>query len=59
MMFLTILAFVIAGSILGLTGGIFLLLKKNWISKHSIYLVNFAAGALLSVAFLDLIPEAL
>jgi zinc and cadmium transporter len=59
MMFLTILAFVIAGSILGLTGGIFLLLKKNWISKYSIYLVNFAAGALLSVAFLDLIPEAL
>lgn len=39
--------------------GIYLVLwQKNWTQKNAIYLISFAAGALLAVAFLNLIPEA-
>ncbi|MEX0622246.1 MAG: ZIP family metal transporter [Candidatus Woykebacteria bacterium] len=53
-----IIGFTFIGSILSLTGSYFLLLKRNITEIFSIRLISFAAGALLGVAFLDLLPEA-
>lgn len=53
---LLILAFF--GSIAGLIGGVIFLVKKDWARKLSEYAVPFAAGVLLSVSILHLIPEA-
>ena len=39
--------------------GIFLFLKEKVIKKYLFFLVSFAAGTFLGVAFLDLLPEAL
>lgn len=52
-----ILIFSILGSILGLIGGIFLLWQERLTRRISIYLISFAAGALLGAAFLNLLPE--
>ncbi|MDO8752001.1 MAG: ZIP family metal transporter [Candidatus Wolfebacteria bacterium] len=46
------------GSVVALVGGVILLYKERWIKKISLYLVSFAAGALLGAAFFDLLPEA-
>jgi zinc and cadmium transporter len=51
-----ILAFI--GSIAGLIGGVVFLIKKNWARTLCRYAVPFAAGVLLSLALLHLIPEA-
>ncbi len=51
-----ILAFI--GSIAGLIGGAVLLVKKNWAQTLCHYAVPFAAGVLLSVSLLHLLPEA-
>jgi zinc and cadmium transporter len=53
-----ILSFTFLGSIGGLIGGLFLLIGKNYALHLSNYLAPFAAGVLLSVAFLELLPEA-
>lgn len=50
------LAFI--GSIAGLIGGIVFLIKKSWARSLSKYAVPFAAGVLLSLALLHLLPEA-
>ncbi len=47
------------GSVFALAGGIVLLWKDAWVKKISLFLVSFAAGTMLGVAFLDLLPEAL
>lgn len=54
-----ILSFSFLGSIVSLVGGVTLLYKSDWAKKASSFLVSFAAGVLLSAAFLDLLPEAL
>lgn len=54
-----IFVFTFVGSVLGLAGGLLLLWRKEWITRFSHFLLTFAAGTLLGVAFLDLIPEAL
>jgi len=54
-----ILLFSFLGSIASLIGGIILLWKENWAKKISLSLVSFAAGTLIGVAFLDLLPQAL
>lgn len=51
-----ILAFI--GSIAGLIGGVVFLLKKEWARILSRHAVPFAAGVLLSVSLLHLLPEA-
>ncbi len=56
--FVYILFFVVVSSLLGLTGGVLLLLNKRLAYKISKYMMSFAAGALIGVAFLDLLPEA-
>lgn len=47
----------LVGSVAGLVGGIIFLLKRNWSKKLSFYAIPFAAGVLLSVSLLHLIPE--
>lgn len=56
---LILLFAVIAGSLLSLVGGIYLLYGKWGTKKIQRIAVPFAAGALLAAAFLDLLPEAL
>lgn len=53
---LLILAFI--GSIAGLIGGVVFLLKKDWARALCKLAIPFAAGVLLSVSLLFLIPEA-
>ena len=56
---LPILALATLGSVAGLAGGLFLLSKKGW-SKHiSVHAIPFAAGVMLAVSLLDLLPEAI
>lgn len=52
-----ILVFTLIGSVVSLIGGILLLLKEKFALKISHFLTAFAAGALLSTAFFDLLPE--
>ena len=47
------------GSIAGLVGGIVLLTNKRWGEFLAVHAVAFAAGALLTVSLLDLLPESL
>ena len=54
-----ILIFTTIGSIASLGGSFLLLTKKSLTENFSNNLLNFAAGVLLSVAFLDLFPESL
>lgn len=49
------LAFI--GSVAGLIGGIILLFRRKWARKLSSIAVPFAAGVLLAVSLLDLLPE--
>lgn len=58
-MLLQILIYTTFSSIFSLFGGLFLLLKKTWSERLSLLLTSFAAGVLLSTAFLDLFPEAI
>src|SRR3990172_13015786 len=53
-----ILIFTLIGSIFSLVGSFFLLIKRDITESFSNQLVNFAAGVLIAVAFLDLLPEA-
>ena len=46
------------GSIAGLIGGVIFLVKKDWARVLCKYAISFAAGVLLSVSLLHLIPEA-
>lgn len=53
-----ILIFTLLGSIASLLGSLLLIVKKKLTENASLNLLNFAAGALLATAFLDLLPEA-
>jgi zinc and cadmium transporter len=53
---LMILSFI--GSVLGLVGGVVLLIKGKISQESSLHLISFAAGVIISAAFLDLLPEA-
>ncbi len=57
-MLLWILIFTFFGSILSLLIAASLLLKKGFVETRIPWLVAFAAGAMLSAAFFDLLPEA-
>jgi zinc and cadmium transporter len=56
-MLFTILGASLIGSVVSLAGGAALLYREAWARKASLFLVSFAAGALLGAAFFDLIPE--
>lgn len=53
-----IIIFTTIGSTLSLFGSFLLLIQKRFTENLSNVLISFAAGVLISVAFLDLIPEA-
>lgn len=53
-----IIIFTLIGSVVSLIGGVLLLIKEKFALQISHYLSSFAAGALLSAAFFDLLPEA-
>jgi zinc and cadmium transporter len=55
---LNLLLLSLLGSVAGLVGGIVFLVNKRMASLMSVYAVPFAAGVLLSVSLLHLIPEA-
>jgi len=59
MTLLYILALCFLGSILGLVGGIVLLFRGKIEKETSLHLISFAAGVMISAAFLDLFPEAI
>ena len=46
-------------SLLPFSGGLFLFFRKQLGDKLSIFLMAFAAGALMGTAFLHLLPEAI
>lgn len=46
------------GSVAGLVGGLILLLKKKWAKNLTTIAVPLAAGVLLAVSLLDLLPQA-
>jgi zinc and cadmium transporter len=52
-----IILFSLLGSVISLVGGFILLSKKTWADKLATYATPFAAGALLSAVFLDLLHE--
>lgn len=54
---LLIILFSLIGGVFSLVGGFFLLWKSEFTQRIIIHLVTFAAGTLLGVAFLDLLPE--
>lgn len=58
-MLLTIIIFSLLGGLCSLIGGILLLANEKRAKNLAHYLTSFAAGALLSTAFVDLLPEAL
>jgi zinc and cadmium transporter len=53
-----IVIFTLIGSVVSLAGGLLLLTNEKFTLKISHFLTAFAAGALLSTAFFDLLPEA-
>lgn len=56
---INILLLSFAGSVLALIGGIIFLVKKSWSNWLSAYSVPFAAGVLLTVSLLGLLPESI
>lgn len=59
MVLITALAIIFVISLLGLSGGILLIYREKWAKLISKYLITFAIGSLLGVAFLDLLPESI
>ena len=59
MTLLYILGLSILGGLVGLVGALFIVDKLAVNRERLFQLVSFAAGAMLSAAFFDLLPEAL
>lgn len=57
-LFVTILLASLSESLVSFTGGVLAFLNAETIRRFAHFVVSFAVGALLAVAFLDLIPEA-
>jgi zinc and cadmium transporter len=55
---LNILSLSLLASVLGLTGGTLFLVVKKWSASLTKYSTPFAAGVMMTVAFLGLLPEA-
>src|SRR3989344_484425 len=53
-----LLVFAFIGSVAGLIGGVILLFKENWANRLASISVPLAAGVLLALSLLDLLPEA-
>lgn len=55
---LALLALSLFGGVIGITGGLFFLYHKKWSAALELWAIPFAAGVLLTVSLLGLIPEA-
>lgn len=55
---IVLLSFALIGSVLGLAGGIVFLYHRKWSVLLEKYSVPFAAGAMITVAMIALLPEA-
>ncbi|MDP3794554.1 MAG: ZIP family metal transporter [bacterium] len=58
-LYLWVFLFALAGSVGSLIGGVILLWRQQWVLKYALWLMSFAAGALLGAALIDLLPEAI
>lgn len=58
-LFWQILIFSALGGAAALVGSALLLINESWARKISIYLISFATGIILAIAFLELLPESL
>ena len=58
-MFLSVLGAGVLAGVATLAGTLLILYKYQWASHNSIHLMSFAAGIMLALAFLQLIPEAI
>jgi|WetSurSiteA1Bulk_404760.scaffolds.fasta_scaffold01022_11 zinc and cadmium transporter len=56
---LSVIGLSFIGSILGFGGGLLLVWKESFSKKYSVHLISFAAGVILAITFLDILPEAL
>lgn len=54
-----IVLFSFLGSVLSMAGGMFVLWQQDLAKRFSFFLISFAAGVLLGVAFFNLLPESL
>jgi zinc and cadmium transporter len=57
--FLAVFGLATLGSLAGLSGGILMLSKQSWRHALSVHSIPFAAGVMLAVALLDVLPEAI
>lgn len=57
--FLAIFTLATLGSVAGLAGGLLMLSKMSWRRSLSVHAVPFAAGVMLAVSLLDILPEAI
>lgn len=57
--FLPVFGLAALGSIAGLLGGLILLYNKNWGKFLGVHAVAFAAGVLLTISLIDLLPHSL
>ena len=57
-MFLNVLAYSVLAGIATIAGTLLILYRYQWARHNSIHLMSFAAGIMLALAFLHLIPEA-
>lgn len=58
-MFLNIFVYSILAGVATISGTLLILYKYNWAKHNSMHLMSFAAGVMLAIAFLHLIPEAI
>lgn len=56
--FLPVMGLATVGSLLGLVGGFLMLAKMSWRKVLSVHAIPFAAGVMLAVSLLDVLPEA-
>ncbi|MFC1653375.1 ZIP family metal transporter [Patescibacteria group bacterium] len=54
-----VIIFSLIGGVFSLVGGVFLLKNDEWVKRNTLTIVSWAAGVLLTVAFMDLMPEAI
>ncbi len=57
--YLPVLGLVTFGSLCGLVGGLFILWNKRWGRSISAHSIPFAAGVMLTVSLVDVLPEAI
>jgi len=53
-----IILLTLVGDVVGFFGGLVLIWNEKLTKKYSLYLISFAAGVILAIAFLDILPEA-